>query len=278
MDMSLTPSILLRRLMPKQATSRRDKMVLCLVAMLHLVALIIMAATEFNLIAKAAFLLVWGVLNCFWLALLRRPAVSSLISLEFVVVLTLLSRFKFDKLWMTVDFVDLMIIDQDTSAFLLAAFPALRGWIVLAAIATAVLLVVAWRLDQRRMRGRTRLIGLMLCMGALTLLSLSVPTGLQEDFVSQNYVSKFARTSIEAVHEFALHGYLEADASVSERLKTAPACDPQRKLPHIILLHDESSFDITAAPGIKVPSDYGRHFLSSDGRARKLVVEGVGGP
>ena len=84
--------------MPNQATSRRDRTVLCLVAMLHLVALIIMAATEFDLVAKAAFLLVWGVLNCFWLALLRRPAVSALISLEFVLLLTLLSRFKYDKL------------------------------------------------------------------------------------------------------------------------------------------------------------------------------------
>jgi phosphoglycerol transferase MdoB-like AlkP superfamily enzyme len=49
---------------------------------------------------------------------------------------------------------------------------------------------------------------------------------------------------------------------------------PLRKLPHIILLHDESSFDITAAPGIAVPSSYRRHFRSFDGNARKLVVEG----
>ena len=92
-----------------------------------------MAATEADLVAKAAFLLVWAVLNCFWLALVRRPAVAALISLEFVIALTLLSRFKYDKLWMTLDFVDLMIVDKDTSAFLLAAFPSFRGWIALAA-------------------------------------------------------------------------------------------------------------------------------------------------
>uniref|UniRef100_UPI0025C18C78 sulfatase-like hydrolase/transferase n=1 Tax=Bradyrhizobium sp. TaxID=376 RepID=UPI0025C18C78 len=56
------------------------------------------------------------------------------------------------------------------------------------------------------------------------------------------------------------------------------SCHPSRKLPHIILLHDESSFDITAAPGIKVPPGYYGHFKSFDGKARKLVVEGVGGP
>jgi hypothetical protein len=41
---------------------------------------------------------------------------------------------------------------------------------------------------------------------------------------------------------------------------------------------DEASFDITAAPGIKVPAGYARHFQSFDGTARKFVVEGSGGP
>src|SRR5205814_2439829 len=51
-----------------------------------------------------------------------------------------------------------------------------------------------------------------------------------------------------------------------------------RKLPHMILLHDESSFDITAAPGIKVPPGYRDSFQSFDGKASKLVVEGAAGP
>ena len=55
-------------------------------------------------------------------------------------------------------------------------------------------------------------------------------------------------------------------------------CHPTRKLPHIILLHDESSFDITVAPGVNVPAGYHRHFQSFDGKTRKLLVEGVGGP
>ncbi len=272
-------SILLNRLKPAEASSRRDRVAIYLIAMLHVVAVIIMGATEGDLVAKAAFLLVWTLLNFFWLALVRRPAVAALISLELVVVLTLLSRFKYDKLWITVDFVDLMIIDQDTAAFLLAAFPSLRGWIVLAATGTAALLIAAWRLDRYRVRMGASLIGASLCMVALVTLSLSFPTDLHENFVGQNYVSKFARTGVEAIHEFVSHGYLESDASVAGSLPTAStACHPSRKLPHIILLHDESSFDISAAPGIKVPPGYHRHFQSLDGKARKLVVEGVGGP
>jgi len=278
--MSSAASILLDRLMPAEATSRRDRIVLCLVAVLHLVALFMMAATEADLVDKAAFLLAWAVLNCFWLALVRRPAVAALISLELVVALTLLSRFKYDKLWLTVDFVDLMIIDRDTAAFLLAAFPSLRGWIGLAATVTAALLIVAWRFDRYRVHLRASLIGGSLSMAALVTLALSFPTDLHEDFIGQNYVSKFARTGVEAIHEFAAHGFLESDASADGSLDVSPipVCRPPRKLPHIILLHDESSFDITAAPGIKVPAGYRRHFQSFDGKARKLVVEGVGGP
>jgi hypothetical protein len=260
------------------AISRRDGAVFCLLAILHIAALTLMAATETDLVARAAFLLVWALLNCFWLLLFRRPLVAALLSLELVVVLTLLSRFKFDKLWMTVDFVDLMIVDRDTSAFLLTAFPSLRGWIALAAAVTVVLLIAAWRLDPFRVRMRTSFVSVALCLVGLTALSLSFPTDLQEDFVSQNYVSKFARTGVEAIHEFAAHGYLQADAGVADSLDAAAACNPPRKLPHIILLHDESSFDITVAPGINVPAGYRRHFQSSDDKARKLVVEGVGGP
>ena len=234
--------------MPARNMPRR-LVALCLAAVLHLAALMVMAATEADWVAKAAFLLSWAMLNFFWLALVRRPVVAALLALELVVALTLLSRFKFDKLWMTVDFVDVMIIDRDTSAFLLTVFPALRGWLAFAAVATAALLILAWRLDPHRVGVRSSLAGGALCMAALVTLSLSFPTDLQEDFISQNYVSKFARTGVEAIHELATHGYLESDAAVTGGLKLAPAaaCQPARKLPHIILLHDESSFDITAA-------------------------------
>ncbi len=278
--MSSSVPALVGGLVPGAAISDRDGLGLCLLAIPHLAALAMMVATESDPVAKAAFMLVWALLNFFWLALLRRPIVAAFISLELIAALTLLSRFKYDKLWMTVDFVDLMIVDRDTSAFLLAAFPSLRGWIALAAIGTAALLIAAWRLDRSRIRVRTSLIAGATCLAALVVLSMSFPTDLHEDFISQNYVSKFARTGVEAIHEFASHGYLEADASTADGLNGAPAaaCPRSSKLPNIILLHDESSFDITAAPGITVPPGYHQHFRSLDGVARKLVVEGAGGP
>ncbi|MGB7704703.1 MAG: LTA synthase family protein, partial [Pseudolabrys sp.] len=97
-----------------------------LVAMLHLAALGLMLATEVDLVAKLIFLLFWALLNFFWLTMFRRPSVAAILSLELVAALIVLSQFKHDKLWMTADFVDVMIVDHDTSAFLLAAFPSLR--------------------------------------------------------------------------------------------------------------------------------------------------------
>jgi hypothetical protein len=275
----LSPFALPSRLAPIDAIRRRDTAAFCLVAILNLAALVIMAATEVDLVAEAAFLLAWTFLNFFWLALFRRPVAAALVSIEIVVALILLSQFKHDKLWMTVDFVDLMIIDQDTSAFLLTAIPSLRVPVMLAVTVTAALLVAAWRLDPFRIRVRTSVIGSSLCVGALVGLSLLFPTDLDEDFFSQNYVSKFARTGVETIRELITHGYLESDVSVAERLNApAATCNPSRKLPHIILMHDESSFDITAAPGIQVPPGYHRHFQSFDGRSRRFLVEGVGGP
>ena len=251
-----------------------------LVLSLHGLAIILIGATEASPLGMAVFLLVWAMLNCLWLALVRRPSVAALISLELLVALVLLSRFKYDKLWMTIDFVDVMIVDRDTSAFLLATFPALRWWILLSAAATVAAVIVKWRLDSYRVSRRASLAGFSISALALIAISLSCPTDLREDFISQSYVSKFARTAVETIHELSSRGYLEAANDTSGRLTGAGSfvCHPTRKLPHIILLHDEFSFDITAAPGVKVPSGYGDHFRSFDGRERKLVVEGVGGP
>jgi len=263
------------------ATARRTGLVaLWLALSLHGLAMILMGETEATPLGMAVFVLVWAMMNCLWLALVRRPSVAALISLELLVALTLLSRFKYDKLWMTIDFVDVLIVDQDTSAFLLATFPALRWWILLFAVATVVGIIIAWRLDCCRVSRRASLAGCSTFAAALVAVSLSCPTDLREDFIGQSYVSKFARTGVEAIHELSSRGYLEVASDTNGRLTRAGrfVCHPPRKLPHIILLHDESSFDITVAPGVKVPSGYRRHFQSFDGKERKLVVEGVGGP
>ena len=73
--------------MPGRIMSRRDLVALCLTAVLHIAALIVMAATEADRVASATFFLSWALLNLFWLALVRRPVVAALLSLELIFAL-----------------------------------------------------------------------------------------------------------------------------------------------------------------------------------------------
>src|SRR5262249_7347549 len=75
------------------------------VALLHLVALAIMLWSEINLLSMAVFALAWGFANGVWLVLLRRPALAAALSLVLFAVLIMVSRFKFDVLWMSLSFI-----------------------------------------------------------------------------------------------------------------------------------------------------------------------------
>jgi hypothetical protein len=273
-------SSFVHRLGASRAVGRGDAWRIVLVASLHLTSLTIMAFTEADLVAKLAFLLAWGILNFFWLVVTRRPAVAAALSLLMIVILVLVSRLKFDIIWMTANFLDVMIIDNDTISFLLSIMPGLLRNIIVSTLVVVPLMVLIWRFDTLRMRLRTSLVGLSACLAGITAVSLAQPQEDWETFLGGGYVSKFARSGVTALSELMLHGYMESDAAVTDRLKLLPdaTCVPARKPPHIIMVHDESSFDIRVAPGIKVPPGYGSHFLSFDGKARHFVVEGAGGP
>lgn len=273
-------SALAQRLGAAYPVGKRDAARIALVATLHLASLAIMAFTEADIVAKLCFLLSWGVLNFFWLALTRRPAVSAALSLLMIVLLVLVSRLKFDIIWMTANFLDVMIIDNDTISFLLSIMPGLYRDITVSLALLLPLVVLMWRLDTFRMRLRTSLVGFSACLAGVTALSMADPQEDWEAFLGGGYVSKFVRSGVTAVTELARHGYLDSDAPVTGQLKllAGATCMPSAKPPHIILVHDESSFDIRVAPNIKVPPGYGSHFLSFDGKARHFVVEGAGGP
>ena len=122
------------------------------VAAPHLAALAVMLETETDFGSRTGFLLSWGILNFFWIALLRRPALSGALSLTLVVVLILLSRLKHDIAQMTANFVDLMVIDRDTAAFLFTIFPNLRWSVISAALVMLPLMYALWWLDPFRIR------------------------------------------------------------------------------------------------------------------------------
>src|SRR5262245_21083441 len=102
-----------------------------LIAALHGAALGLMLWSEAAVLPKVVFCLTWGLINFFWLAVLRRPAMSAALSLAMIVVLILLSRLKYDIIRMTANFLDVMIINNDAVDFLLPTRPGLFGRVFL---------------------------------------------------------------------------------------------------------------------------------------------------
>ena len=246
----------------------------------HVAALTLMSTTEADFGSRLCFLLTWGFLNSFWIALVRRPALSGALSLTLVVVLVLLSRFKHDVVQMTANFVDLMVIDRDTAAFLFTIFPNLRRSVIATALVIIPLMYALWRLDPFRIRRLPALAATLSCLAALSAYALSIPDEDWRSYDDDEYLSKFARSGIIAVSDFARYGFMESDAMAHGRLKVPliDSCHPAGRRPNIIMIHDESSFDIRQAPGIKVPPGYGSHFKSFDGKERTFLAEGNGGP
>jgi hypothetical protein len=71
----------------------RLALAIVILAVLQLWALFLMLWSEPDLIGKAAFLLAWGMLDAFWIMLLRRPAASAGLAVMMVMVLIAMSMF-----------------------------------------------------------------------------------------------------------------------------------------------------------------------------------------
>lgn len=246
----------------------------------HFAAILVMLQTETDTTSRLGFLLSWGLINFLWIAALRRPALSGALSLTLVVILILLSRLKHDVVQMTANFVDLMVIDRDTVAFLFTIFPNLRWSAIGAAAAVVPLMYALWWLDPYRLRRLPALALSLACLAALVVEARIWPDEAWRGYYDDGYVSKFTRSGVAAVADFIERGFMESDAVAVPPLKMplVDSCQPAARRPNIILIHDESSFDLRAAEGVKVPAGYGAHFRSYDGKARAFMAESNGGP
>ncbi len=250
-----------------------------IIAGIHLIALALMLWSESEWISMAAFALTWGLLNFCWLVLLKRPSLAAAFSLAIFVVIVLLSRFKHDTFFLTANFIDVMFIDDDTIRFLLAIFPQLSLMIVAMMLIAIPAMIYAWRVDRFRIRRRFAGPAAALCFSGLAAIAFAAPIGQDQEFINDNYISKFARFGSIAVIDYFTRGLLESDADVVERLKPVDdKCILPRKAPHIVLILDESSFDASQVPNLKLPANYRNHFRSYDGKIRTLQVESVSGP
>ena len=263
-----------------------------LIVLVHLAALAVLLTTEYGPFAITLSVLAWVFLNCFLLAVLRRPGVCAGLALAFIVILIALSHFKFGILQLTLTFLDFLIIDRDTFSFLLSVFPRLQIQLIAAGLVAAPLLWLIWRFDPFRVRRRLALMGVAASAALIAVMSVASPEQAWEPFQGVNHISNLARSGVVAVSRLASTGWIEADppasgplslardarADVLPALPSDEACDATARRPHIIMLLDELSFDVTSAPGIKVPAGYTDYFKSSDGKQRTMIAESTGGP
>src|SRR5262245_8215884 len=142
------------------AVGLRGALRIALIAAAHAAALTLMLWSEAGVVPKLVFCLVWGLFNFFWLAVLRRPALSAALSLVLIVVLILLSRLKYEIIWMTINFLDLMIVNADTVSFLLSVKPDLFRQVLLALALGLPALALLWWVGTSRVRRPGALTGL----------------------------------------------------------------------------------------------------------------------
>src|SRR5215813_5171628 len=170
-----------------------------LIAALHGAALGLMLWSEAAIVPKLVFCLTWGLINFFWLAVLRRPAVSAALSLAMIVVLVLLSRLKYEIIRLTANFLDVVIINSDTVDFLLAIKPDLYGEVLF--VLALVLLTLLWWVDTFRVRLRTAAMGFAACAAGLVAMAHAFPQEEWDAFAGDGYVSKFSRSGVAALSE-----------------------------------------------------------------------------
>ena len=263
------------------ALDRSQRISLGVLALIHLAALVTLFTTEFELFHLTLATLSWIGLNLFFLAILGRPLMSALLSLVFIAGLIAVSLFKFEVTWMTVTFLDVLIVDSGTVRFPaqdLPQFPArcyrridrrdpardpdlAQGSVPRTARPCGARRNTGPRADRRDV-------------------AESPGTGLGAVPGQQSRFELRARGLLVDVAAFdaRLDGRRCCAAGKTEKHRRRRAARRQTKPPHIIMVLDESSFDITTAPGIKVPAGYKVTSGRSTARCARFMVEGTGGP
>jgi hypothetical protein len=259
---------------PVPASSR---VTLAVVAVLHVIALAVILRSEYGPFAITMALLAWVLLNSLFVLMLRRPALAALFSAALAAIIIALSQFKFGVLQLTLTFLDFLLIDRDTFSFLFAVVPNLRWRLIVAAVIAVPLVWAMWRLDPYRIRRLQAAATIFVSMGAIAGLSVAMPEQPWEPFQGVNHISNLARSGATSVAHLLANGWIDADAAPAAPLPAAAPCKVE-KPPHIVMVLDESSFDIASAPGIKVPPGYADYFRSFDGKRRTLLPEATGGP
>ena len=134
---------------------------------------------------------------------------AAALSLALIVGLVLLSRFKHDITWMTVDFLDFVIIDFSTIGFLLTIYPELVRTVVIVVALAVPLAVLLWRFDPFRVGRGVAALGCVACRySACPACRRPRRVAGGRCFLPNNYAPKSRAPGVAAVSELVTHGLL----------------------------------------------------------------------
>ena len=98
-----------------------------------------------------------------------------MLSLAMFVALVILSRLKFEMILVTVNFLDLMIIDTDNISYVFNFMPDLLRKVSLVMLAGVPIAVLFWWIDRFRLRRWIAAAGLVACLAGASAISLAAP-------------------------------------------------------------------------------------------------------
>src|SRR5205085_74125 len=133
-------------------------------------------------------------------------------------------------------------------------------------------LVLLWWADPLRVRRRTAALAGTACVAGLAALAWAVPGDPQEEFNSENYVSKFARSGVTALADLSTRGLMESDATAPDRLRVA-AGRIERGLPHALRQCGYRTFSLYPSLGAFLGA---RSFQTTAGIDRFLDASDMG--
>lgn len=151
--------------------------------------------------------------------------------------------------------------------------------LMVAILATALLAYVAYRLDGTRIR-RTYAAGVVALLSCLVPLASFVKGEPRhtEPYFENVYVSYFLASWSETIAALQRGELIEAARGPpTPSLEQPASCEPRPRLPHIILIHQESVVPPSYFPSLSYDRNLDHFFHSHDGQLRKLRVETYGG-
>jgi phosphoglycerol transferase MdoB-like AlkP superfamily enzyme len=212
----------------------------------------------------------------------RRLLFSSVLASSLVAVVFLISLEKQTTMNMGLHSYDLFFyLNADTLEFLWGDYRRYVVAVLTALVGTTILAGLTWRFDTTRL---SRLISSLTLIAAIAAAATFEPQASAPDdafrlFTQNNsFVSAFYLSWGETWGTLVRGQLMEAAARTAlPDFASDTQCTPRSKLPHIVLIHQESLVPPSLFPRLQYDHALDRFFLSSDGRLHRLRVETYGG-